>query len=107
MGKLIQRKSRKSIIASVEERKKHKMMLVQYVILIAFSFILYANTIPNDYALDDSFVVIQNKFTQEGVAGIKDILSSDQFAGKYGVKKNIVIGGRYRPLSIITFAISL
>lgn len=99
------KKLRRSIRGSVSTRKMNKTRNIHYFILGLLSLILYANTLPHDYALDDSFVIIQNSFTQKGLEGIPQILVSDQFAGKYGFQKNIVIGGRYRPLSIVSFAI--
>ncbi len=76
-----------------------------YSIIVLFSFILYGNTIPNDYALDDAMVNTNNRFTQSGIHGIKDIFLYDSFKGFSEVMMNSVSGGRYRPLSIATFAI--
>ncbi len=99
------KKKRLSIALKLEEKKRSKQNWIVFLSMLMFSMVLYANTIPHEYALDDTFVIVQNQYTQNGMAGIGDILSSDQFAGKYGFKKNIVVGGRYRPLSLITFAI--
>ena len=74
-------------------------------IIIVFAFVIYGNTIPNDYALDDGIVITGNEFTKQGVAGIKEILSNDLFTGFYGKGSNMVAGGRYRPLSLVTFAL--
>lgn len=74
------------------------------IFIMALSFALYANTLTHDYALDDSIVIIENSFTKQGFAGIKDILSYDTFMGFFGKEKNLVAGGRYRPLSLVTFA---
>lgn len=74
-------------------------------IIFALAFILYANTIPNDYALDDSIVITQNIYVQKGIAGIGDIFGKETFTGFFKQKKDLVEGGRYRPLSLITFAI--
>lgn len=77
-----------------------------YIIIFVFSFIVYGNSIMNNYALDDLVVDNGNEFVQKGFAGIKDIMTNDAFTGY--LKKstnNIVAGGRYRPLSIVTFAI--
>jgi protein O-mannosyl-transferase len=76
-----------------------------YGIIIFFSFILYGNTFFYDYALDDAYVITDNKYTQEGIRGIKDIFSYDSFKGYKDNILNTVSGGRYRPLSIATFAI--
>jgi len=75
--------------------------------LLVFAFVLYGNSIPNDYALDDTIVISGNEFTKSGVKGIKDILSNDAFTGYYGKDNNMVAGGRYRPLSLVTFALEV
>jgi protein O-mannosyl-transferase len=74
-------------------------------IIVAFTFILYANTITNDYALDDLIVINGNAFTKKGFNGLKEIFSYDSFTGFFGKQKKLVAGGRYRPLSMATFAI--
>jgi tetratricopeptide (TPR) repeat protein len=66
-------------------------------------FIIYANSIPNGYALDDANVVQQNAYTQKGFAGIPDILSKDSFHGRHGDRS--YYSRYYRPLSLVTFAI--
>lgn len=78
----------------------------QIVILIAISvFALYGNTLSHDYALDDAIAITDNQFTQKGLNGIWDQLTHDQFVGFYGQKKELVSGGRYRPLSFVLFNI--
>jgi tetratricopeptide (TPR) repeat protein len=79
-------------------------LLISVIIFIA-SFILYGNTISLKYALDDTIVITGNEFTKKGFNGIKEILSYDLFAGYFGKDQNMVSGGRYRPLSLITHAI--
>jgi protein O-mannosyl-transferase len=76
-----------------------------YGIIILLSFILYGNTISNDYALDDKVLITANKYTQQGISGIKDIFSYDTFTGGSNDLVNAVSGGRYRPLSVATFAV--
>ncbi len=75
------------------------------ILIFALSFVLYINTISHDYALDDSIVIIDNEFTKKGFEGIGDILKYDTFRGFFGKDKNLVAGGRYRPLSLVTFAV--
>jgi tetratricopeptide (TPR) repeat protein len=77
----------------------------QCLILFFIGFLLYANTINNNYALDDLMVYTQNDHTKKGFAGIKALLTKDSFDGFTKGQKNTLPGGRYRPLSIITFAI--
>ena len=50
-------------------------------------------------------MITENAFTKKGISGIGDILTTDSFVGFFGHQKNLVAGGRYRPLSHITFAI--
>lgn len=81
-----------------------------YLFLFILSACLYYNTSKNEYAFDDDIIVLGNKPVQKGFAGIKAIFSTDMFASyleDYEVKgdNNKLSGGRYRPLSIATFAI--
>ena len=76
-----------------------------YILIVSLSFLLYGNSLQNKYALDDAIVINENDFVKEGVSGIKSILTTELFTGFFGVKKNLVEGGRYRPLSLISFAI--
>lgn len=75
--------------------------------LFLLSLFCYINTTSLDYALDDAIVVHDNMFTTDGVSGIKGILSKDTFFGffKEEGKSQLVAGGRYRPLSLVTFAL--
>jgi len=73
--------------------------------LFLAGFILYVYSVGFDYVLDDKMVVSENNFTKKGFAGIKEILTTDSFQGFFGEQKNLIVGGRYRPLSIVTFAI--
>jgi protein O-mannosyl-transferase len=77
---------------------------IHLLILILVSFGFYFNSIFNEYVLDDMIVITHNSFTKKGFDGIKDILLHDSFLGFTGME-NQLAGGRYRPLSIITFAI--
>ncbi len=76
-------------------------------LLFFLSFALYLNTLGHGYALDDAIVITDNMFTTQGISGIPGILSKDTFYGffKEAGKSNLVAGGRYRPLSLVFFAI--
>lgn len=74
-------------------------------VLALLAFVLYIYSTQFEYALDDSIVIIANQFTKKGFSGIGDILTTDSFHGFFGAKKDLVAGGRYRPLSLVTFAI--
>jgi tetratricopeptide (TPR) repeat protein len=74
-------------------------------ILIAAVFLVYGNSLFNEYALDDAIVITENKFVKKGIDGLGDIFTTESFTGFFGFDKQLVAGGRYRPLSIATFAI--
>jgi protein O-mannosyl-transferase len=76
-------------------------------LIFALSFLLYANTLTHDFCQDDAIVITDNMFTTEGVSGISGILKYDTFYGffKEEGKANLVAGGRYRPFTLIMFAI--
>ena len=77
---------------------------IQYLVLFVFVFFLYGNTLFHDYALDDFIVITGNSYTKQGIKGIGDILTHDAFVGAYGEALELT-GGRYRPLSIVMFAV--
>jgi len=75
--------------------------------IVALSLLLYANTLGHQFALDDAIVITENSFTQQGLKGFKGILTKDTFFGFFMEegKANLVSGGRYRPLSLLFFAL--
>ena len=75
------------------------------VLIFVLAFLLYGNTITHDYAQDDAIVIQNNDYTKEGVSGIGKILAHDTFLGFFKQKKSLVAGGRYRPFSLVTFAV--
>lgn len=68
------------------------------ILIFAFSFLLYANTIPNYYNLDDELVTRNHKFTSKGLSGISEILTSPYYSDDQGYSYD------YRPLVHISFA---
>ena len=80
---------------------------VQALVLAFIGFIFYANSFFNQYALDDGIVIQKNDYVQQGFRGVSKILSTDAYESFYrqmGAKQQLS-GGRYRPLSVVTFAI--
>jgi len=75
-----------------------------YAIVFALVFGLYANTIFYGFVFDDPIVITQNQFVKKGLSGLKEIMTTDSFAGIFGAHGGIIAGGRYRPLSLVTFA---
>ena len=84
---------------------QYKNQRTAYIVLFVFAALLYANTVPNRYALDDKMLIYNNDFTLKGFDGIWDILTKDSMAGMFGEESHAVAGGRYRPISIVTFAL--
>jgi len=78
-----------------------------YAILFLLGCALYAGSLGHEWALDDPLVYTENPAVQEGLAGVPRILSSDAYAHLYERydRPAELSGGRYRPLSIVTFAV--
>lgn len=81
------------------------VQLWQGLIIFLVACLLYANTVPNKFAVDDTIVITGNQLTKQGVEGIPKIMTTDAFYGFFGENYQFVAGGRYRPLSLVTFAI--
>ncbi len=76
-------------------------------IIFCFSCALYLNTINHDYTQDDAIVIYDNMYTTQGLDGFSGILKYDTFKGFFKVegKDMLVEGGRYRPFTLLMFAI--
>ena len=80
---------------------------VQSILIVLISFTFYFNSLFNQYAFDDDIVILKNEYVQRGIKGIPKILSGDVYESFYkqmGAKQELS-GGRYRPLSVVTYAI--
>lgn len=75
------------------------------IILAALAMIPYWQSLDYQYVLDDQIVISKNDYTKKGLSGIWDILRTESMAGYFGEQKDLVAGARYRPLSIVTFAV--
>jgi len=73
------------------------------------AFILYGVTVTYGYILDDEMVFWKNAYVKEGLKGISNIFAYDSFMGYFQNKENLMLleGGRYRPLSLATFAVEV
>jgi protein O-mannosyl-transferase len=80
---------------------------IPYIILALVGFIFYINTIYNEFALDDGIVIHKNEYVMEGLGGIDSIMKRDAYHSFYKQMnaKAQLAGGRYRPLSIVSFAV--
>ena len=107
------KKVKKPVAGSVQKKQAgvlpgffHNTPLLCGLILL-FSFLLYSNTLRHQYTQDDALVIYDNMYTTQGIKGIPGILKYDTFKGFFKVegKDKLVSGGRYRPLSLILFAL--
>lgn len=73
---------------------------LQYILVFAISFLVYANTINHSFVLDDDVVFLQNQFVQKGIKGIPDIVSHGFL---YGFNQRN--DQSYRPVVLIFYAI--
>ncbi len=78
-------------------------------LLLVLSFALYGQAIRMGYVLDDEAVIWNNAYVQKGFAGLRDIFAYDSFMGYFQDKQKLFLleGGRYRPLSLATFAVEV
>ncbi len=76
-------------------------------ILMGIGGLLYLNSLGNQFALDDGIVIIHNQYVLDGFSGIWKILTRDAYDSWYQYMHagQMLAGGRYRPLSIVVFAI--
>jgi tetratricopeptide (TPR) repeat protein len=72
------------------------------VILFCLTFVVFGNSIYNEYALDDEFYTAgSNKLTQQGVKGIPEIFKTRTFFNNDGS------GYSYRPVALTSFALEI
>ncbi|MFI5148125.1 MAG: glycosyltransferase family 39 protein [Bacteroidia bacterium] len=79
----------------------------QLYLLLIIGFVFYANSLMNEYALDDGPMIKENNSVLAGTKGLKEIFTKHSmyaFYKKYNAVDEFQ-GGRYRPLSIATFAV--
>jgi len=77
-----------------------KQRLLPGLILALIAFLLYANSLPHEFVLDDSNAVTENHIVKQGIKGIPQLLVTDYRAGYWTAK-----GTLYRPLSLVMMAI--
>ncbi|MBP5496261.1 MAG: glycosyltransferase family 39 protein [Bacteroidales bacterium] len=83
-----------------------KKTTLHRLIITVLALLCYANTLTLHYALDDRMVILESKYTiKGGWDSVKAIFSEDTFTGYFGADHSIVAGGRYRPMSQLTYMI--
>ncbi len=84
-----------------------KNLKAPYIVIILLGLIFNLTSLHNEYALDDGIIIHQNDHVIKGAVGIKDIMTKDAYESFYR-KMNAtdqLAGGRYRPLSVVSFAL--
>ena len=77
---------------------------IHKIVLLTLIALFYCNTLSLDFALDDRMVIMENEFALDGSwDSIRKIFTEDTFTGYFGNDKSVVVGGRYRPMSQLTF----
>jgi hypothetical protein len=78
-------------------------------LLMLTAMVLYHAATGFGYILDDEMVVWKNSYVLKGFSGLGDIFASDSFLGYFKDKQKLFLleGGRYRPLSLATFALEV
>ncbi len=71
------------------------------IVLAFFSCLLYANTLRNDYVMDDVMMIVENNYVHMGVAGIPLLFKTSHMKGFHASERT----EDYRPLSLVMFAI--
>ena len=78
----------------------------QRIFLVCLAMLPFLQTIRYEYVLDDSVVITHNHYTQSGVAGVIPHLRHHSLHGYQQGRSSVDLpGGRYRPLSLITFSL--
>ncbi len=82
-----------------------KATIAASILIVGLAILIYAQASNFEYVLDDTLVITKNNYVKKGFDGITKILSSESFEGYFGEQKNLLQGARFRPLSLVTFAV--
>jgi len=83
------------------EAKKGLSPIVKLAFLLGIlSILVYANTLKNQYALDDFNVIKENSIVTKGASAIGEIFSTPYRRGWFVTSNDL-----YRPLSLVMFAV--
>jgi tetratricopeptide (TPR) repeat protein len=93
--------TKKSRTAQQQMPPEPPMRITRYLVWVpfVFAFVLYTNSISNEFALDDIPQITGHRYVQQGWAGIDELISTNYWSAS---NENL---GYYRPLSHISFAI--
>lgn len=96
----IEMKKNKSQVATTSlENKNQNSNRILFFIIFLISFIVFANSIPNGYNLDDELVTKNHPLTSQGLKAIGEIFTSPYYKDDMGYTYG------YRPIVHLSFAI--
>ncbi len=102
MAKKLSKVSTKQPISKEKKKATTSFLNRKYafeILIFAFSFLLFANTIPNDYNMDDELVTMNHRLTSKGISAIPEIFTSPYYEDASGYSYE------YRPVVLTSFAI--
>lgn len=90
---------------TIKQRPEVRFEYKWFFIIVTVIITGFGLSVFNNYCLDDFIVIGKNKYTQQGIAGLAGIFAYDTFAGMTEGNLMVLEGGRYRPLSVASFAL--
>jgi tetratricopeptide (TPR) repeat protein len=81
-----------------DNKNKKSKSLIYYILIGITAFVLYGQSIRNDFNIDDDYVYENHPLVQKGISGIPEI-----FMSRYNTRDEQYFG--YRPLTIAIYAI--
>ena len=94
--------AKKSVKANPVKKDSGKSFFEKYrfeLIVFVFSVILFANSIPHDYNMDDELVTINHRLTSRGISAIPEIFTTTYY------RDNMGYAYEYRPMVLASFAV--
>lgn len=95
-------KSEKKVVSTQQKSTSsiNKFHLGLGAIIFVLAFLLYANTIGHEYALDDNSVIVDSHIVRGGASNVAEVFQTRYREGSFGESSTM-----YRPMSIAMFAI--
>ncbi len=98
--KIIPKPAAPAAVIEKAEQPKRSSRVLPCILLCIVSFLLYANTLQNGFALDDVMVLKENTIVQQGTKGIPELLATPHMHGYSFFPQDT-----YRPLPLVMLAV--
>ncbi len=85
-----------------KEEKRSKKDITIAIIIFIFSFLIYSNSIKNNYAFDDMVICGNNKYVQNKLHSVKEIFTKGYTYGFNGINTDT-----YRPITLLSMAFEI